>query len=107
MINRLWRSMHAIRRHFLSVEEFSSASEEPVLRRSLTDRRIRLNGTIEVFQGLVQAYLAVGKYKEAMAVSKEALQLMPRNARALTLVGVVLSRKEECREKVTFLSFLL
>ncbi len=52
-----------------------------------------------VFQGIVDAHLGASKFKDALFAAKEALQLMPRNPRALTLIGLVLSHSPEGREK--------
>jgi anaphase-promoting complex subunit 7 len=54
---------------------------------------------MRAFQGLVKAYVASQKYKEALQAAKEALMLMPRNPKALTLVGMVLSQTPEGQEK--------
>jgi anaphase-promoting complex subunit 7 len=51
------------------------------------------------FKGLVDAYLAVPKRKEAMCTAKQALQLMPRSASAITLVGRVLAQSPDGYEK--------
>ena len=37
----------------------------------------------------------ISRYKEALTAAKEALMLMPRNPKALTLVGMVLSQTPE------------
>lgn len=56
-------------------------------------------GDMAVFEGLVEAYLAASEFKQALLTAKEALQLMPRNSKALTLVGLVLSHSPEGQEK--------
>ncbi len=43
------------------------------------------------YKGLVNAYLEIPKVSEALRTAKEALQLMPKDARALLLVGRVLA----------------
>lgn len=54
---------------------------------------------IFIYQGLMECYVALGKFKEALVVAKEALNIMPNNARALTLVGIVLLKFEGKTEK--------
>lgn len=56
---------------------------------------------LAVFEGLVEAYLSASEFKQALFTAKEALQLMPRNPKALTLVGRVLSHSPEGQEKAT------
>ena len=58
-----------------------------------------LHKDLASYKGLVEAYLAQPKYKEALCMAKEALQRMPKSALALTLVGRVLSHSPEGREK--------
>lgn len=52
-----------------------------------------------VLQGLVESFLAVSKFRQALQTAKEALQKMPRNPRALTLIGKVCSHSKEGRPK--------
>lgn len=58
-----------------------------------------LHRELASFKGLVEAYLAVPKKKEALCTAKQALQLMPRSASAITLVGQVLAATPEGVEK--------
>ena len=52
---------------------------------------------LSAYQGLVEAYLATQKFREALLTAKEAMDLMPRNPKALTMVGMVLSHSTEAR----------
>lgn len=61
----------------------------------------RIKREILVFQGLVEAYLGAQqpKVREALAMAKEALQLMKNDPKALTLIGLVLMHTQEGKEK--------
>ena len=59
----------------------------------------RMNRDLLSFQGLIESYIGMSRIKEALAVAKEAIQLMPKNPKMLTLVGVVLSHTPNGREK--------
>jgi anaphase-promoting complex subunit 7 len=54
---------------------------------------------LNVFQGIVDAHLGAGRFKDALFASKEALQRAPKNPKALTLVGSVLGHSVEGRDK--------
>ena len=58
-----------------------------------------LERSLDALEGLVETYLAIPQYKQALTIAKEALQLMQRNSRALVLVGRVLSHHQEGRDR--------
>jgi hypothetical protein len=53
-----------------------------------------------LLSGLVRAYLAIPKHKEALCAAREAMKAMPQSAKALTLVGDVYAQNPDGREKV-------
>lgn len=49
-----------------------------------------LSPDISCFEGLVDAYIQSGNFAEAILLAKEAISVAPRDARAITLVGIAL-----------------
>ena len=63
-------------------------------------RAVAIGGkNIRSLEDLVDALLAMSKSAEALRVAKEALQLMPKNPRAVVLVGRVFAAKSNTRNK--------
>ena len=58
-----------------------------------------ISADLDAVRGLVEAYTGCSRFADALLLSKETLQKYPRNARALTLIGTLLSHKQESREK--------
>ena len=52
--------------------------------------------------GLIQAYLAVGKFKDAISTAKEAIAALPRSATAFCMMGKVLSQVPEGINEVRY-----
>lgn len=59
---------------------------------------------MHIFSGLVRAYLALSKCKDALFTAREAMKVMHQSAKALKLVGDVHAISSSGREKVTFCS---
>lgn len=51
------------------------------------------------YEGLVECYLARHQYKEAVCMAREAIEIAPRDCRAVTLVGLALSHAKEGRDR--------
>ncbi|KAJ3087005.1 Anaphase promoting complex subunit 7 [Quaeritorhiza haematococci] len=59
----------------------------------------RLSKNYFSYQGLMECYLQMHQLKEALGAAKEALGLMPKNPRALAMVGLVLAQMPEGQDK--------
>jgi hypothetical protein len=53
--------------------------------------------------GLIQAYLAVGKFKDAISTAKEAIATLPRSATAFCMMGKVLFQVPEGINEVRYI----
>lgn len=62
-------------------------------------RSNEIQPTVATYEGLVDAYLAAGKDKEAIAAAKTAYNLAPRDPRTLTLVGLALAQGSAAQAK--------
>lgn len=61
-------------------------------------RALERSRDLESLEGLVDAYISCEKYKEAIVAAKNAIQMAPNNAKALTLVGVAFAKGSPARE---------
>eukprot|EP00947_MAST-08B_sp_MAST-8B-sp1_P002246 g2246.t1 len=52
-------------------------------------KALAVSRDLSIYRGLVQSFLALSKPKEAMIMAREAVQLTPRSADAVALVGTV------------------
>ncbi|KAJ3414842.1 Anaphase-promoting complex subunit 7 [Chytridiales sp. JEL 0842] len=59
----------------------------------------RLSRNVVTYRGLMECYLSLNRLKEALSMAKESVMLMPQSARALTLVGIVLSHMPNGAER--------
>jgi hypothetical protein len=51
--------------------------------------------------GLIQAYIVVGKFKDAIASAKEAIACLPRSSTAFCMMGKVLTQVPEGANEVS------
>ena len=70
-----------------------------VIQTPLLSTRTHTYTNIHTLQGAVRSYIGMGRIKEALTTAKDSLQRMPRNPKALTLVGIALSQLPEGLEK--------
>ncbi|KAI8929190.1 hypothetical protein BC831DRAFT_21414 [Entophlyctis helioformis] len=52
----------------------------------------RISRDVVTYEGIIESYLALGQTNQAVAAANEALRLMPKSARVLTLMGVVFEK---------------
>ncbi|GKY93827.1 hypothetical protein MPSEU_000349800 [Mayamaea pseudoterrestris] len=55
---------------------------------------------VACYEGLVDAYIGAGQYREAIASAREAISAAPRDPRAVTLVGMALYKGASHRQDV-------
>ena len=57
--------------------------------------------TMPHIAGLIQAYIVVGKFKDAIASAKEAIACLPRSSTAFCMMGKVLTQVPEGANEVS------
>ena len=62
----------------------------------------RISRDIATYEGLVHSYISLGKILEATSTAKEVYALLPHNARAVCLAGVVMTHTPTLISKVFF-----
>ncbi|KAJ1919246.1 hypothetical protein H4219_002097 [Mycoemilia scoparia] len=53
----------------------------------------------KTYKGLLESYILLSRYKDALVLAKDVVDLMPKNAGALTMVGLVLSHSPDSYDK--------
>jgi tetratricopeptide (TPR) repeat protein len=62
-------------------------------------RAIELQKDVGSYEGLVDAYIAINKTREAIAIAREAVTFSPRDPRTITLVGLALIKGAEANQR--------
>lgn len=66
--------------------------KQPDLAAASFFRANEIEQNLSHYEGMIESVISAKRYKEAVALSKEALNFAPRDCRALTLVGLALSK---------------